>query len=93
MHPEVTAEKKIPYQTASDDTFTALITAEDNVSPILLYSIDDGDTWIVLSEGTSEITFPLEKSAEGILNNLTIYVGDLCGNITEKTFAIWGITD
>lgn len=94
IKPEIEVSKKIPYQTATSGSFTVVVNAQDNISPYLYYSIDDGATWHKLPDGINEITFnDIDKSSSGILNNLVIKIGDLCGNVSEARFAIWGISN
>lgn len=90
--PVVDAKSKIPGQTAvTGNTYTISLSATDDVSPYLLYSTD-GTNWYVLQSGYNDITFTnIARSATGTVNNLTVKVSDLCGNVTVNTFTVWGI--
>lgn len=90
--PVVDAKSKIPGQTAvTGSTYTISLSATDDVSPYLLYSTD-GTNWYVLQSGYNDITFTnIARSATGTVNNLTVKVSDLCGNVTVNTFTVWGI--
>ena len=93
LKPTIKGESAIKGQTAvTDDSFTVNIEIEDNVSPYLFYSIDDGNTWYLLKDDINQITFNnIIKSREGTMNRLTITICDINSNTTSKTFTVWGI--
>lgn len=91
--PTLVADKKIKSQTAvTGDYFTITVNVKDNISPWLFYSIDNGGSWYRISDTIMDIHFTdIQKSVGGILNCFTIKVADICGNVIEKTFDVWGI--
>lgn len=79
---------------ATKNTFSAKVSAKSTTSPYLFYSSDNGSSWYVLKGDYSIASFyNIQKSNEGKLNNVTIKVVDVCGNLVEKTMVIWGVNE
>ena len=93
IKPTVEGEPFIKGQSAvTGNEFKVNVKAEDNVSPYLFYSTDNGSTWHLLKEGHNIITFTnIQKTSKGIQNKLTVKIADIAGNVVEKTFTVWGI--
>ena len=95
IKPTVEGEPYIKGQSAvTGSEFKVNIKAEDNISPYLFYSTDNGDTWYLLKEGQNTATFDIVdtmKTSEGKQNRLVLKISDIAGNVVEKTFTIWGI--
>lgn len=92
IKPTIDVTSKVPGQTAvTGDTYTVTLSATDNLSPYLFYTTDNVN-WYLVQSDNQNITFTnIARSATGTLNNLTLKVSDLNGNIAEKTFTVWGI--
>lgn len=96
IKPTIEAEKKIKgqYLVTRNKDFTITLNAKDNVSPYLFYSLDEGATWFLINKENQnmDITFTnLNKNMSGFLNELTIQVADISGNISTQVFYIWGL--
>ncbi len=94
ISPNITiAENKIKGQTVvTNSNFDIRLGAEDNISEYLFYSLDNGVTYYLLKDDITDISFTnINKSSAGVLNNLSVRVCDINGNVVEKMFSVWGI--